>query len=116
MALTIAKVTGADTVFGNKKVKVRTITFDSSYADNGESLTASDVGLRKIEQVIPNGPFRKSDGSDAIVPSYDFTNAKLLAFDQKDPGSAGGTDIAFPEVANTTDLSAYSGRVTFIGY
>ena len=66
---------------------------------------------RKIEQVIPNGPFRKSDGSDAVVVSYDFTNVKLLAI----WGNA-GTASAMPEVTDTTDLSAYSGRVTFIGY
>ena len=112
MALTVSRVTGADSVFGNKRIRTRTITFDSSYADNGEPLTAATLGLRTVEAVIPHGPFRKADGSDAISVSYDHTNSKLLAYwGNNDSGSDG----PLIEVADTTDLSGYSGRVTCIG-
>lgn len=111
MALTIAKVTGADYVAGNKKVRVRTVTFDSSYPTAGESLTAPDVGLKAIQQFIPHGTFRNADGTAAIEVSYDYTNSKLIAH----WGNAGVASV-LPEVTNTTDISAYSGRVTIVGH
>lgn len=116
MAFTIASVSNADYVSGNKKVKVRTLTFDSSYATGGESLTPSEVGLKVITECKPHGPFRTSSGSTAISVSYDYTNSKMFAYRTKDPGNAGGADVPLQEVANTTDLSTFSGRVTFVGY
>ena len=116
MALTISAVSGSAAPWGNKRRRDFDITFDDSYPDNGEALTAANFGFKKVESVIPHGPFRKSDGSNVILVSYDHTNSKLLAFRGKDPGDAGGADIPFPEVAATTDLSTYSGRVTVIGF
>jgi hypothetical protein len=110
MALTVTKVTGADYVSGNKRVKVRDITFDSSYATAGEALTAATVGLKTIEQAIPNGAFRSTDATNSIVVSYDRTNSKLVAY----WGNAGSASVS-PEVTSTTDLSTYSGRITFVG-
>ncbi len=49
MALTVSRVTRS--TFGNKRIVIADVTFDSSYPTGGESLTASDVGLRKIEAV-----------------------------------------------------------------
>jgi hypothetical protein len=111
MALTVAKVSGADYTSGNKKVRVRTITFDSSYPTAGEALSASDLGLKAVQQFIPHGSFRNADGTLGIVVSYDYTNAKLIAH----WGNA-GTASGMPEVSSTTDLSAYSGRVTVVGH
>lgn len=110
MGLTVSKVVGADYVAGNKKVKVRDITFDSAYVTAGEALTPGTVGLRKIEQAIPNGPFRNADGTLSIDVSYDRTNSKLLAYE-----TAGTVSTPNAEVGSTEDISAYSGRVTFIG-
>lgn len=111
MALTVAKITGADHVAGNMRARVRTITFDSSYPTGGESLTAADFGLKKLFEVRPHGSFRAAANTSAIEVSYDHTNAKLIAF----WGNAGVASVQ-PEVTNTTDLSTYSGRVTAIGY
>lgn len=111
MALTVTAVSGTARSDGNRRRKCFTITFDSSYADNGEALSASTLGFRKVEEVIPHGVFRKADGSDAVFVSYDHTNSKLLAY----WGNA-GTASAVPEVTDTTDLSGYSGRVTVVGY
>ena len=115
MALTISRVSGADHVEGNTKVRVRTITFDSSYPTGGESLTAADFGLRRLFEVRPHGLFRTSSGTTAISVDYDHTNSKLLAYRGIDPANAGGAQVPWQEVANTTDLSAFSGRVTAIG-
>lgn len=111
MALTVAKVAGADYTVSNKRVRVRTITFDSSYLTAGESLTPADVGLRVIDEARSHGPFRVTDGTSSIDVSYDHTNKKLLAY----WGNAGTASVA-PEVTSTTDLSTYSGRMTFVGW
>lgn len=110
MALTIASITGADFKEANKAVKVRTITFDSSYATAGEALIPASVGLKQITQALPHGAFRSTDGTNSIIVSYDYTNQKLLAY----WGNAGSASVS-PEVTSTTDLSTYSGRMTFIG-
>lgn len=110
MALAIAKVVpNADTTWGNKKVKVRDITFDNSYPDNGEALTASQVGLRKIEQAIPNGPARAADGSTAVVTAFDLTNSKVIAYE------SGASGAVLPEKGDTESLDGYVQRWTFVG-
>lgn len=111
MALTVAKITGADHISGNMRVKVRTVTFDASYPTGGEALTAADFGLKKLFEVRPHGAFRNTDATLGIAVSYDHTNSKLVAY-WDNAGVASG----LPEVTNTTDLSTYSGRVTAIGY
>lgn len=88
--------------------RVVKFTFDSSYATGGESLTAGDFRLDSLILV-------HAEPVDGYVFAYDYTNSKLKAFRQKDPGAAGGADIALPEVAATTDLSAVATRVFAIG-
>lgn len=115
MGLTIDKVTGADTVWGNKRVKVRDITFDSSYPTGGEALVASDVGLSKIEHVIPNGPAADSDGTGgthAVLVRYDYSTSTIQAFE----GGASANAAVFDEKGDTESLANYTVRVTFIGY
>mgnify|MGYP006147094089 CR=1 FL=1 len=111
MALTIARVAGADYTEANKRVRVRDVTFDSSYPTDGESLTAADVGLRKIEQAIPHGVAVNTAATSAVAVHYDRTNSKLLAFETGDTVST-----VLDEVGNTESLDTYSVRMTFIGY
>jgi hypothetical protein len=117
--LTISNDRTANTVWGNKRVKVFDITFDSSYPTGGESLTASDLGFKKIEQFIPQGPAVDSDGTGgthAVSVRYDYSTAKLQAFQQVDPADTGGDDIPFLEVESTDSLANYLVRVTVVGY
>ena len=119
MALTIANDKTANTVWGNKKVRVFDITFDSSYPTGGESLTASDLGFKKIEQFIPHGPAVDSDGTggtNAAPVHYDYSTSKLQAFQQEDPGATGGDEIQLPEVESTDSLANYLVRVTVVGF
>lgn len=112
MALTVLPVTGEKPfVKGNRDDAVFTITFDSSYPTAGEPLTAATLGFKKLREVRAHGPFRNTDGTLGIVVSYDHTNAKLLAY----WGNAGSVS-GMPEVASTTDLSTYSGRITVTGH
>lgn len=113
MSLTIAKVAGADTVFGNKRVKVRDVTFDDSYPTAGESLTAADVGLKKIQWVVPCGVASDSDGTGGtlgVAVRYDHSSSKLQAFE-----SAGDGD-SFDEVGSTNSLANYTVRLMIFGH
>mgnify|MGYP001004344528 FL=1 len=110
MALTLTKI--AAFTSGNKRHRVYDVTFDSSYPTGGESLTASDVNLRKIEQLIVHGPATATrGGTTGVLATYDYTNAKLQAF----WGNA-GTASVLPEVTNTTDIATQICRITAIGY
>jgi len=104
MAVSIAKVTGADSVFGNKRVKVRDITFDSSYPTGGEPLTAADVDLKKIDFGICT---IQAVGGTVNVTSvyYDTTNNKLIAYDETPA-----------EVTDTATLATLVVRCVFFGY
>lgn len=103
MALTISKVTGADHVEGNKRVKVRTVTLDSSYATGGYSLTPSSVGLHSID-TVQGGVAVSADGTSARTVAYNHSTQKLQVF-----------TTASAEAANASDQSAYSVRLRFVG-
>lgn len=118
MALTITKPhPDVDSVFGNKRIKVRDIEFDSSYPTAGEGLVPSDVGLTRIDQVLPQGPAGNSDGTastSAVVVRYDHTNEKLQAFQGDADATTGSAVLA--EVGSTDSLADFHVRVTFIGH
>lgn len=137
MALTVTEVHD-QTVFGNKRVTVADVDFDSSYPTGGESLTAANLKLTKIELLL-------ASPKAGFSFEYDYTNSKLLA---KCPGvvttaagagtlddfplsgtgataasiglTAGNTTTRFGgsvEVANTVDLSGVVDvRVIAIGF
>jgi len=111
MAISVAKVTGADSVWGNKRVKVRDITFSGNYATGGEALVASDVDLRVIEQVIPQGVASAADLATSNSVHYDHANNKLVFYESGASGTA---------QAEKTNGEAYPTgsilRATFIGY
>lgn len=113
MALTVTPVTGASYIAGNKRVRVYDVEFDSSYPTGGEELLAATVGLKKIEQVHPNGPAGDSDGTgpaNAVVVRYDHSTSKLQAFE------SGASGAVLPEKGDTESLADYVVRVTFVGY
>lgn len=79
------------------RVHLVEITFDSSYTTGGLAVSANSCGLNSITGIVA-GP----TGSAGIVPSYDRTNAKLLAFwgDNTNAASA-----ALIEVTASTNLA-----------
>lgn len=85
-------------VTGDRKEVVADVLFDNSYLTGGEALTGTQLGLEGELNVI--------DATPALTGqtfSYDYTNAKLLAW-------VGGT-----QVANAVDLSAVTTRVVAVG-
>lgn len=87
-----------------KKDVILDVTFDASYADGGESLTASDLGLNTVLSV-------HATGTDGYAFAYDYTNAKLLAF----YGYANAADAVAVQPVGV-DLSAVVARVHAVGY
>lgn len=108
MALTLSKVDAY--VAGNKRVRVYDVTFDSVYPTGGESLTPADVGLNRILK-CSDGTAR--NGTTGALPvTYDYANSKLIAWYGDNNNTNDG-----PLVENaTTDISAYSVRLEFVGH
>lgn len=97
----------------NKRVVVYDIVMSTgaNWTSAGESLTATDIGFRKIEEATPLGP--ASNGTLSFQVAYDFTNSKLVAYGQNaTPGAAVGQ----PKVTGNTDLSGYTVRMKFSGF
>ena len=73
MALGVTLVRGSESVTGNKKRNVLDLTFDNSYPDNGESLTARQMGLHRVDDVLVQP-------QQGFWFNYDRTNSLLRAF------------------------------------
>lgn len=113
MALTITPVFSQPVPIGDRWMNVVSVAFDASYPTGGLSLKPTDLGFTSAadpEWHIHIGP------QAGYIFVYDYTNQKLLAYDQKDPAAAGGADIALPQVGNTVNLATLTGvRVTAYG-
>ena len=109
MALTVSRVTRS--TFGNKRVVVADVTFDNSYTTGGLALTATTLGLRKVEAVL--GVTAVSSTPTKFDAAYDYTNSKLLAYGTNaTPGAA----VADVQVTNGTDLSTFTVRLVALGF
>lgn len=90
-------------VAGIRRRVVGQYTGPASYTTGGESLTAGDLGIGKIEFLSISLLFRTS--GVVRFPVYDYVNSKLLVFD--DTGA---------EVANATALNNFTCRFEAVGY
>lgn len=70
MSLTITDV--SRTVFGNRRVLIVDVAFDSSYPSGGESLTAVDLGFLSIDYI-------RATAKVGYDFDYDYVNSKLKA-------------------------------------
>ena len=119
MAVSVSAVSGASTVFGNKRVRVYDLTFSSNYATGGETVNASDVGLKKIEHVqvsgqVAAGSTPTSGNPIGVIINSAGTSAAVRLYE------LGGTGAAGDPLAEKTNAEAYiSGqtcRAAFFGY
>lgn len=109
MALTISNVDSrSDDVWGRHKVRIVSVTFDSSYATGGESLTPNNVGLAQFDIVIPSVDANAEGGH---VVQYDYTAQTLMVFVEEST-AAGGPLL---EAASATDLDGLVVRVLCVG-
>jgi hypothetical protein len=105
MAATVSVVTGPE-VPGNRKFVTATVTFDSSYVTGGEAITASSLGLDRLD-------FIWAVTQDGYVPSWNGSTTapkiKLYWVDTTTDGAA------LAEVASTTDVSTVVARIFAFG-
>lgn len=74
MALTVSLTGDWLESVGSKRAVNGKITFDSSYATGGETLTPANIGLGVIDRIEFN------QGEDGYVFKYDYTNQKVLVY------------------------------------
>ena len=71
MAITVTKLSpNPDFVAGNKRFKFRKLTFSGNYATNGESLTAAQLGLKRVDAVIGGAVGQAADGATANALTF----------------------------------------------
>ena len=87
-------------VFGDRRVWVGTITFDSSYPTGGEAIVPGDFGFSEINHVIV-GP---NDAAASRIAAWDRTNSKIKLF----------TALS-TEAANASNQSTISMPLVVIG-
>ncbi|WP_457556326.1 hypothetical protein [Candidatus Pyrohabitans sp.] len=94
-------------IFGTMKVVIAEIAFDTSYPAGGEPLTASDLGLTKIDHI-------SIEPKSGYIFEYDYANSKVKAYYADYAAASAGPLIEVPDL---TDLSAVTGvRVMAYGY
>lgn len=108
MALTITVVKSwPRVVTGGVVQKIVDILWDNAYPAGGESLTASDLGLRGVLAVKAVGVT-----SNGYVVDYDYTNSKLRAWEN----NTDGADAAMQDDSTANSLNTITSRLLVIGY
>ena len=111
MALTLTRKFGPMSL-GPMRAVLYEATFDSSYPDNGESLTPANVGLKEFVFV---GIDPVDETSGALLFNFDYTNNKVIAYYPTGGATASPTALAAPLLtAGTTAVtgSAATGPIT----
>lgn len=102
MAVTISNLDFS--VAGDKRRTMGNVTFDSSYPTGGEALSPNQIGLADILWMDVENPVNGTPA--ARLCTYDHTNDRFLVFTSSDGN----------EVANGTNLSAFSARFEAVGW
>lgn len=79
MALTVSLTGDWLQSLGSRRAVNGTITFDSSYATGGESLTPANIGLGVIQSITFN------HGEDGYVFKYNHSTQKVMVFTPSKP-------------------------------
>lgn len=93
MALTKSVVQTARPPGGELRT-VNRFTFDNNYPTGGESCTAADLGLRRVEWAEANIVVGTGAGVNVASANYDVANAKLLLYDETPAQVASEADVA----------------------
>ena len=115
MAVALTRITGADRVEGNCKVKVRDAVFSGNYATGGEAIAASDVGLKRIFEVRSPGVATSTDLATANPVAFEINSGGTSVTVTHYEGSAAGTAISEKTNAEAHATGSHL-RITFVGY
>ena len=100
--------------FGNAFGVVAELTGDTSYATGGYGLTAKQLGLNVIENVLPQSP------AGGKFWEYDFANKKIKVLELTTTADTeeGATvyTTALAEVADKSDQKAAKARIVAFGW
>lgn len=113
MAVAITRVTGADSTFGNKRLKVRDLTFSGNYATGGESVTPANVGLKVIDQVLGSNVAAAADLVTANPVFYNHATSKFVFYEDNAVAAAASLTEKNNAEAYATGTKM---RVTFLGH
>lgn len=91
-------------ITGTRRTHVVTMTFDDSYPTGGESYTAADLGLGRVEGVAV------ATGAGGYVAQVDSVNSKVELYEA---GADGGP---LDEFANAGDASAITVGLIATGF
>lgn len=98
--------------FGNAFGVVAELTGDASYATGGYPLTAKQLGLSVVENILPQSP------AGGKFWEYDFANKKIKIFNLAT--TAEGEPLvyttALAEVANKSNQSESVARIVAFGW
>lgn len=111
MAVSLTKVTGADTVFGNKRVKVRDCAFSGNYTTGGETILPATVGLAKIDFVLSAGAALSTDLVTSNPVTYNNATGKLLQYE-----SGASSAASIEKSSGEAYATGSSVRLVFVGY
>jgi len=119
MAVGVANVTSpnyasADYTLGPFKLKVRRITFDSSYPTGGEVVLASQVGLQNIVMVLPT--VASNAAGTLGYPLFGKPNSTGSQCALLPLASGANAGDPLPEETNAADLALFSADVWFVGH
>lgn len=106
MAVTSASVRGRDS-HGNQFVTVTDVTFDASYLTGGEPVTALQLGLAFVQDIIACNIVTTAAAGNAVdVAGLLVADGSVLL----------KVNAAAAEVPNATNLATLVVRVTAAGY
>ena len=102
MALTVSITSSS--VFGDRQARFATVTLDSSYPTGGEALSAAQLNLAQLDEVVIH-----SANVATKRAVWDRTNSKILVYVEN------GTSGIEAQAASTSDQSALSVQVFAVG-
>jgi hypothetical protein len=119
VVVTATKPTGVqDTTFGNKKIKIRDITFDTgTYVTGGNTVTAASLGLKRIDYVGMGTQIATNGTAGATANPIGVTyaaNGQSVTFQQYE-SAATGLPLLEKTSAEAT-LANFTFRAMFIGH
>ena len=109
MALTFTNNKHFQPMRGGWKKGVVDITFDNSYPTGGEAVTAANLGLRTLYNLIT--PPIRAGSNLGFVTSWDHVNRKIVVYE------SGTADAGLGELNSTSSaLDGLTIRCEYLGY